>query len=177
MHQLVPFADFLDRTRAARFEDHERELVAAARRFGLQVDARAEFQKMKDYILRTIYKDVHPVSSHLDGAGHPIDCIPFEQQPGVRAAALAGHVIQRTPPPPLMPDPAAEASPPTTAPPPSTIPPPPESPKHQDEGRPREAPAPPCPEGTIPMRRITLEEVVRSGSLEHYLQGHHLFKR
>src|SRR5262245_4784020 len=97
MTPLVAFADFIDATRSARFEEYADALCASAKRHGLHIDAEAEFRRMKDYLL-DFYQDVRPLRSLLGADSHPVDCVPFEAQPGVRLAARAGHNIQMIPP-------------------------------------------------------------------------------
>ena len=175
MPHLVPFSEFVDRTRSARFEEYAADLQASAKRQGLRIDAEAEFRRMKDYLL-DYYEGVHPVCSMLGADGHPVDCVPFEEQPGARLAARAGHTFQTTPPVAAMPETAqvdtnsarrtTQGAPPPTA--PSKSPPPPTLANQRRE--------PGCPEGTVPLRRITLEDLVRNGSLDHYLRGMHTLR-
>jgi len=170
MRDLVPFGQFVDQTRSARFGDYAAILRASAKRHSLQIDAEAEFRRMKDYVL-DYYHEVHPVRSILGADGHPVDCVPLAEQPGARLAAHAGHTLQMTPPAPAMPDTTracadAEGS--------STQgPSPPFPPSPRLDSPPVRTVEPVCPDGTVPLRRITLESLVRCGSLNHYLRGVH----
>lgn len=102
----------------------------------------AEFARMKDFIL-SIYRGVRSGGTLADAVGHPIDCIPFEDQPSVRTARAAGHDVQRIAPPAAR----IQGMPPVDS-----------------------APRPPaaCPEGMVPFTRITLEELTRYETLEAY---------
>jgi hypothetical protein len=138
MPDVEPFEEFLARTRAARPEQYSVEA--------------AEFEKMKAYILES-YRGVHPVSSFLNEAGQVIDCIPFEQQPSVRAALDAGQKVVRTPPPPSRLRRSAKQLP--------------------AESGSRAQPADHegvCPSGTVPMPRLTLEQLVRFGELKNFFK-------
>jgi hypothetical protein len=142
MPDVEPFEEFLARTRAARPEQYS---IAAS-----------EFEKMKEYILDS-YRGVHPVSSFVNEAGQVIDCIPFEQQPSVRAAIEAGQKVIRTPPPPSRlgraegqpPAPTGQRGHPTQ--------------QSQNHGG-------TCPPGAVPMPRLTLERLVRFGELKNFFK-------
>jgi hypothetical protein len=162
MSEIEPFAEFLARTRAARPEEYAEAIRAGAAFSGREPEAvAAEFERMKQYIL-TYYEGVQPVGGFLSPSGQAIDCVPFDQQPTVRAARAAGYKV--TPPhsppnPPEQPPPAAarrqghtgaaaagqEAGPSGT---------------HR------------CPEGTIPLLRITLDRLLRLGGLENFFRKH-----
>ena len=86
------------------------------------------------------YEGVHPVGSFRDPEGRPVDCVLFDQQPSVRAARAAGEPVPVSP-----------------------------APERPREGRPGARPAP-CPFGSVPMVRITLERLVPHGTLENYLR-------
>jgi hypothetical protein len=123
-----------------------------------------EFEAVRKHILG-LYRGVKVAHSFVTANGHHVDCIPIEQQPTLRHPALKGHVIQSTPPPPS----------PAAAPPPSG--------GSQAPGR--ATPVTPhlvqgtrdqygnemfCPVGTIPMRRITLEEMTRFKTLKEFFR-------
>ena len=134
MPEIVPFDRFIAAVAEARPEQYADDLEAGARAAGVTLEtARAEFERMKKYLL-SHYEGVHPVGSFLDSNGQTIDCVPFEQQPTVRAAIKRGIKVPRPAPRPL----------------------------------PASAPKPVCPEGTVPMLRITLQQLARHGTLDHF---------
>ncbi|HEX4611676.1 MAG TPA: hypothetical protein VH092_26000, partial [Urbifossiella sp.] len=112
--------------------------------------APAEVERMRDYLLR-YYDGVRPVGTHLDPSGATVDCVPFEQFPTVRAARAAGIDVAQTAPRPTgsAPGPATAAGPHST---PAAI-----------------WPHSPCPAGHIPVARLTLDDLVRHGSLDRFL--------
>ena len=151
-----PFDQFLAHTAVARPEDYESALRNAAVKWGLAREtAVAEFERMKAHILR-YYEDVHPVRSFLDPAGQPVDCVPFEQQPTVRATQAVGHPVLQTSPRPTPP--ASDATPPTEA---------PESTTSRAEAPKR---PPLCPPGTIPLLRLTLERMISLGTFDNFFR-------
>ncbi|HYH66056.1 MAG TPA: hypothetical protein VD866_15285 [Urbifossiella sp.] len=126
------FDEYLAAVRAASAADHP-------------AVAPAEFERMRDYLLR-LYDGVRPVGTHRDPSGAVVDCVPFDQYPTVRAARAAGHEVARTAPRPsgfATPD----CGPPTAA---TALPP------------------PPCPPGNVPMARLTLDELARHGTLDRF---------
>jgi hypothetical protein len=138
MADVEPFDKFLARTAAARPEDYLEALRAAGE--SAPADAAAEFERMKAYVLG-YYEGVRPVRSYLDSLGRPWDCVPFEQQPSVRAAHAAGLKV-----------PAA----------------PPHAAARSDSGGVH--PPAPCPKGSVPILRVTLEHLVQFGTLDNYFQ-------
>ena len=130
----------------------------------------AEFDKMKQYILDFYSKgEIKPKHSFLGLGGHPIDCIPFEDQPGIRDAKKAKHEIQLEAPQ------AAEISGEAVAGPPRAMeldvqegtPMAPQLARGLDDplGNKRY-----CPEGHVPLRRVTLKQLTRFGSLEAFFR-------
>ena len=159
MPPIEPFDQFLARTAAARPEDFADDMRTAAASCGLSSEgAVAEFERMKAHILR-YYEGVRPVCSCLDAAGQVVDCVPFEQQPAVRAAAAAGHP---QPVPPRSPRPTSTAPAvalgPDAAPPLAT--------RAPDTNECHAL----CPDGTVPLLRLTLERLVRLGTLDNFFR-------
>ncbi len=125
--------------------------------------AEAEFRRMKDYVLK-YYKGVKAEHTFLDVAGNFVDCIPFEQQATVRAAKAAGLKVPKAPPPHR---PAEVRRPkngrtgfgPDTSP---VI-----SPVRRGTvdlfGNSRD-----CPEGTVPLRRVTIARLAWYGTFAHF---------
>jgi hypothetical protein len=100
----------------------------------------AAFEAMRSYILR-YYEKRDAVSSVVDGAGAVFDCIPVAQQIGLRDRAASEAA------PPDAPSPAPEPGVPPAG---------------------SASTAASAPPGTIPVRRITLEDLVRFPTLEAF---------
>lgn len=146
---LPSFASFLESVQAASFDTYSgREEV--------QVRDQDAFTEMQNYILG-LYRGVEVIHSFVDANGQIFDCIPIEQQPALKAAP--GQ------PPRLPPDipPVAERAD-------SVIPRAGVASHEQPKERDRYGNVTQCPAGSIPMRRITLEEVARSQTVRHYHQ-------
>jgi hypothetical protein len=117
------------------------------------------FEEMRQHILM-LYRGVHVPHSFLLDI-QVFDCVPITEQPSVRFLRLK----IATPPPPIQPPPTQARSP---------------EPGPPVGGQPDEPQAGgnkvdvfgnaiSCDQGTIPMRRITLEEMTRFGSLREFL--------
>jgi len=118
---------------------------------GGQVQDAAAFEEMRQHIL-TMYQGVH-VSHGYVLDSHEFDCVPVLEQPSVRLLGLVGVA---SPPPPTASagDDAAIMS--LTS--------------QLDGAASVDAfgNTVGCPEGTIPMRRITLEDMVRFATLQDF---------
>ena len=148
MSSVEPFDAFLARTAAAKPEDFATELQLAADQHGLSPDAAAaEFKRMRDHVVR-YYEGVHPVRSFLTAAGEAVDCVPFEQQPAAQAAQAAGYSVAS-----FTPQPSAHAGVAVRPSDPTPIP-------HESM----------CPEGSVPLLRLTLERLVSFGSLDNFFR-------
>jgi hypothetical protein len=120
-----------------------------------RVTNEAAFREMQDHIAKH-YEGVDAEYSFEDAAGHVFDCIPVEQQPSLR-----GQTGRLPSPPDLRP--VLEGSPPQ----PGVIgPEPPQGGAQRD----RHGNLMQAPPGTIPMRRITLDELVRFRNLREFRQ-------
>jgi hypothetical protein len=152
MPHVEPFSEFLERTKTARPEDYAEALQeAAARRQVSFADQTAEFERMKNFLLGR-YEGVAPLSSFSDAAGQTVDCVPFEQQPAVRAARAAGYPVDVAPPPPAA---VPGVSPVRAA----------------DSERGAEcAGGTTMPPGTVPLVRITLDRLIAFGSLDNFFR-------
>jgi len=117
---------------------------------GMAVVSEAAFQEMRSHVLK-LYDGVLVDHSFLLDAQY-FDCIPIEQQPSVR---LSGLQSIATPPPSLPRASAGHANPPSPL----------ELGLSDPFGNQIE-----CPVGTIPMRRITLEEVAHSKTLSEFFK-------
>jgi hypothetical protein len=146
--QFVPFAEFLKRVRTATFADY-------AKREGSRVRDSAAFEEMRRHIL-TMYDGVKQVSTFVVGDDY-FDCITVETQPSLRLRGL------REPAP--APKGSANAGYGGGKPP----------------GEVRAAPSPltegladrfgnkvSCPNGSIPMERLTLERLTRYETLRQF---------
>lgn len=172
MDQVEPFTEFLARTAEARPEQYSDAVRAAAESHGLPIEkGAAEFERMKSYIL-SYYQGVRPVRSFLNAAGQAVDCVPFEQQPTVRAARAAGYLIEVSPPTPAatpgmsLPDDAGPLSAPVSG---SSLPP--------NATRSSASPSPPSspepsqvPPGTVPLLRVTLDRLIPLGTVDNFFR-------
>jgi len=108
------------------------------------VGSSAAFEEMRQHLL-TLYTGVHVAHSLLFGED-VFDCVPIMEQPSVRLQGITE--IAKTPEPIALEgagDPAESDIEPAT-----------------------QSPGDACEEGTIPMRRITLEEMTRFPSLQAF---------
>jgi hypothetical protein len=151
---FVPFDQFLEDTRAARFEEYENAP-------GARAADRSSFEEMKAY-LAFLYQGVTVRHSFVQVDGHYIDCVLTEQQPALRGSAQPSCGCTVPPGTPVASEPM----------------------KSEAQGQPRTRPVAThlrggsqdrfgnemtCPEGTIPMRRITLAELTRFPKVADFL--------
>jgi hypothetical protein len=163
MDQVESFTEFLARTAGAQPERYSDVLRASAARHGLPVaHVTAEFERMKSYIVH-YYEGVRPVRSFLNADNQPVDCVPFEQQPTVRAARAAGYPTDVSPPVPAA---IRGISPPNDVEPFSTSLS--ESSLPSDVARTSAAQPSQCPPGTVPLLRVTLERLIPQGTLDSF---------
>jgi hypothetical protein len=165
----VKFADFQNHLKSATFETYKSKK-------GSKVQSKAAFEKMRAHLLER-HKN-HPVKHTFLQDGHPIDCVPINQQPALQSKLLAGHKLQLKPPalPGLKggkggPKAAAKANEAKGG---ARIPGK-QQPirlglrKGQKDKLGNEMAA---PAGTIPIRRLTLDDLTRFRTLEEF-QNHH----
>jgi len=145
---FVPFQQFLQEVRTARSETFERTKEA-------RVQDEVEFGKMRQHIL-SLYEGVDAAHSFLLD-GQVFDCVPVAQQPSVRQLGLDKVELEAPPPAlvgtdqaPLEPGLERAVSPLTLG-------------LEDAFGN-----AVSCTEGTIPLRRITLQEMTRFRTLERF---------
>jgi neprosin-like protein len=147
---FVSFDEFLKGVAAVRFEDYAPQKDLAVKRS-------EDFEAMRQHIL-SLYEGVTVAHSFLVDAQY-FDCVPIDQQPSVRQLGLK-HALLTPPPPTSGPEEKSQAP---------------------RESRGLTSPltlglmdpfgnAVSCEEGTIPMRRVTLEEMSRFETLEKFLQ-------
>ncbi len=148
--RFVPFNDFLANTRAASVVDFAGPDV--------KVKDEARFEEMRSHIL-SLYNGVQIRHSFVMNSSH-FDCVPLNQQPGVKA--LANKQIAAAPPQSLLAkqnvadDGNADHLAPTSQ----------FAGKQSDEyGN-----AVSCEGGTIPMLRVTLDDMTRFATLHDYFQ-------
>ena len=139
------FADFYNRLGSATHNEYRTNRYA-------KVDSEESFNGQRQHLLN-LYKDVQVQHSFVDAAGQIFDCIPINQQPALKKS---GRPLAT---PPTLPVRRAPASPraPTLA------------PLHPDR-RDQYGNAMACPEGTVAVRRVTLDEMTRFEDLEHFLR-------
>jgi hypothetical protein len=172
MDQVEPFTEFLARTAKARPEQYSDAIRAAAESHGLPIKrATAEFERMKSYIL-SYYQDVRPVRSFLNAVGQAVDCVPFEQQPTVRAARAAGYLTEVSPPTPAaipgmsLPNDVGPLAAPVSG---SSLPP--DAKRSSASPSAPSSPQPPqVPPGTVPLLRVTLDRLIPLGTLDNFFR-------
>ncbi len=115
------------------------------------------FAEMQTHIL-SLYEKTEALNSFMDESGAVYDCIPVEQQPSLRG--LKGRV-------PVAPDtPQLEAVGGPKAPHKDILAVSPLAPDKKD----RFGNVMHCPEGAIPMRRVTMEDLTRFGTLRDFFR-------
>lgn len=150
----ISFSSFIASTRIASIEDFSKVR-------GVRVESEKALEEMKEHIL-SLYQGVTPSHTFLGRDNQFVDCVPIEQQPGLRNPGLGPISI-------ALEAPAASVEPvPEKTRLPST------------ERRPIDITLKPgvkdrfgkemyCQTGTIPLRRITLAEMTRFRTLEDFL--------
>ncbi|HEX4750138.1 MAG TPA: neprosin family prolyl endopeptidase [Bryobacteraceae bacterium] len=123
---------------------------------GVRVVNETAFNDMKAHLTQ-LYTGVQPQHSFVDSNGSVFDCIPIEQQPALRGATPAAPVD--------MPMPERTIRLPLDVKRPTDILPPLRAGEKDQYGNEMV-----CPEGTIPMRRITLEELTRFETLQNFFR-------
>ncbi|HEX4961380.1 MAG TPA: neprosin family prolyl endopeptidase [Thermoanaerobaculia bacterium] len=159
---IVPFEIFYQDALNAREEDY------LGRKEYLVKDSTA-FREMKNHLL-ALYEGINIRISYWDD-NHIVDCVPIDQQPGLKAPGMEHHVLQRTPP--MLPtrtprvknrsagnevdqlsgEQVREAA--------TEV-------REESSGSPKV-----CPEGFVPMRRLELEDIARYQSLSAFLAKDH----
>jgi Neprosin/Neprosin activation peptide len=141
MDTPIRFEDFIKQTKHAR---HDEKLAYA------NVAGPDEFERMRAHIL-ALYDGIQVPHSYVNAAGQVIDCVPIHQQPSLRRDDGTWEKVAT---PPARPGPTAK----------------PAAAKDQPDGAtPGEIPNQ-CPPGTIPILRITLEQMARFGTLENFFK-------
>jgi Neprosin len=136
-----------------------------AARAASQVAHEGAFAEMKDHILG-LYEGVEAPHSFMDETGGVFDCIPIDQQPALRGSKEPAPTAPDLPPLQAEPLPRTAAA---------------GAEKDERQDTLTESPLRPgrkdihgnamlCPEGTIPMRRVTLEDMTRFPTLRAFMQ-------
>lgn len=143
---FVPFQDFIAKTASANAAEF------LARPESHVIDA-AAFEQMRQHIL-TMYQGVEVRHSFLLHSEY-VDCVPTEQQPSVRLLDLKG--IAQPPPQPVEHEDGLSAGTTEAA---TQVGP--------DDRFDRLGNSTECEDNTIPMRRITLDELSRFATLQDF---------
>jgi hypothetical protein len=161
VERAVTLADSLAVASNASFD-------AYAKRPDAKVKDPAAFEEMRNH-LRTLYTGVTVSHSFLGRDNQFVDCIPIEQQPGLRNPRLGPLTLQRDPPKPTLDRPLDGSAEQGGSKAPSiakrefadaTL-----KPGVRDQFNAEMF----CPAATIPMRRVTLDEMVRFATLRAFL--------
>src|SRR5579871_4164106 len=128
---------------------------------GAQVESPAAFEAMREYLI-TRYQGLEAQHSFVENGGQVVDCIPVEQQPSLRGT---GHRVA-TPPQALPESPSQSYPPPDIAAGLRATAPPQLSPGRLDRFGNQMS----CPDGTIPMIRLTLEQLSRFKNLQEFFR-------
>jgi len=144
--EFVPFDKFLESTRAVN--------STVMNRPDSRIRERKTFEEMRRHVLG-LYAGVHVTHSFVKDSAH-FDCVPVEQQPSVRQLGLDS--IADAPPDSLLAETTANDDTAEGA----------RNLASQDAEDDQFGNATTCEANTIPMRRITLEELVRFSSLREF---------
>jgi hypothetical protein len=195
MPDFVVFEDFIKQVDTARVQHHintlergimlhappevvaaEQEPRKATRRKGAsakraavaEVEPNPEFKKMRDFILN-FYGSAKSQHTFLDASGNHVDCIPIDKQPGYLAARAARHSVRAEPSTPVTKRKRGKATADNFGPYTSLVMPPLLRGKTDQFGNPVA-----CPEGCVPIRRITLPRMTRLGLFENFFKKGHV---
>jgi Neprosin/Neprosin activation peptide len=142
---IESFSDFYRHLGSATHREYRTKRLA-------KVDSEESFEAQRQHLLR-LYRDVEVQHSFVDAAGQIFDCIAIDQQPALKKS---GRPLATPPPLPVRHAPASPRAP--------TL-----APLHTDR-RDRYGNTMACPEGTVAVRRVTLDEMTRFEDLEHFLR-------
>ena len=150
---VTPFARFLDNVKAAKHAD----FAAAPASLVKQPD---KFEEMRTHILK-LYEGTQVPHSFVDANGSTFDCVPIEQQPSLKGVSGAIPKAPDLPPMPKQPATAGQAQDwkPTEL-----------GPQLAPDRKDQFGNVMYCPSGTIPIRRVTLEDMSRFENLRQFLQ-------
>jgi hypothetical protein len=160
-------AQLLTKSAVLQFDKHLQELgTATYQQFkgvaGARVASEAHFNEMKEH-LQNLYKGMKVSHSFIGHDGHTVDVVAIDQQPSLRHPLLKNHKVQHTAPTVQLTPKAAGAQKN-----PNNIQ---GLPTHLAKGmkdsQGNEMYSPP---GSIAIRRLTLAELTKFGSLKEYFQ-------
>src|SRR5579862_2573991 len=146
---IKPFREFLDDVSKAKLD-------TLAPHAATKVKESSSLEEMRTHILNH-YKGDEAQHSFVDANGSVFDCIPVEQQPSLRGKGSAAKA-------PDLPIAKVQAGP-TDDRKAKQIEAPLGAGKKDAEGNAME-----CPEGTIPLRRLRLEDMARFENLHQFFQ-------
>lgn len=189
MADFISLNEFIDRTANAKYTENVDMLRAGFSRAGLVIPTaerelrsdqeaprgmlahaqaaseikddvlESEFNKMKHFVMKR-YEHAKSVNTYMDAGGNFVDCIGFEELQTVKNARAAGHTVLTAPPAPAMMPGGGRG---VTA-------------KSLPTAAKAVAPKDPflntmaCPEGAVPLRRITIGHMARHGKFENFFQ-------
>jgi hypothetical protein len=153
-NRVQPFREFVQSLSAATFEE-----LAARPEAG--VESGDAFEEMRQHLIG-LYEGVDARHSFVNAGGQVIDCIPIEQQPAIRKSRQP--ILE--PPATTTPTPAESYRPPLNPAQRASETPPQLHPDYRDRFANRMW----CPDGSIPMVRLTLDRLTRSRNLREFFQ-------
>lgn len=142
---LQSFAAFYQSLSSAKHEHYQTLLDT-------KVSGPDAFDLQRQHLMN-LYKDVHVPHSFVDSSGQIFDCIPIESQPALRKSG--GRVET----PPTLPTGQRQSARPAAR-----------APVLSADRKDRYGNTMACPPGTVAIRRITLQEMSRFETLEHFLR-------
>jgi len=153
---IQPFNEFRDSLSSVSYKELER-------RSDVRTEGVETFEAMRQYLMER-YDGVDVQHSFLEGGGQIVDCVPIAQQPSLKDSDEEimdppSVALEPTETDPVSPDPTEEHRQP------------PEPQLHPDY-RDRLGNQMWCPPGTIPMVRITLEQLLPFKDMNQFLLAH-----
>jgi hypothetical protein len=142
---IKSFAEFYNDLHAARHEHYRLRL-------NTKVGSQNDFEEQRQHLL-AYYKDIDVRHSFADDAGQIFDCVPIETQPALKKS---GRPLAK---PPTLPTSGSKG----------TV----EAADRlflSNEKLDSHGNVMACPPGTVPLRRLTLEELTRFENLEHFFR-------
>lgn len=158
VNREIAFDEFISSVRAAKLEDFTKASHA-------RVESAAAFEEMKKHIL-FLYEGVTPKHTFLGRDNQFVDCVPIEQQAALRNPRIGPLSLQLDPPKPALPSHVSDDRMPGNV-------------RLPDQRRMADITLKEgvrdsfgkemyCTPRTIPMRRITLEEMTRFRTLNDF---------
>jgi hypothetical protein len=148
--KILAFSDFMESVQSAKHEEYigKKENKVANQR---------SFTEMRAHLIN-LYQGVEVLHSFVDENGSVFDCIPVQQQPSLKGV---GQALAKPPDIPAIKGKPSAKENMTPANVESPL-----SPTRKDKfGNVMS-----CPPGTIPQRRVTLEELARFETMRHFFQ-------